>query len=108
MTDNRILRSEDWDRRRRLCKRFGMRAAVVYAGTSPSGGRLIACDQRIRVKTWANAKLGPPLHTVRIGVGTDDYQYQNTDSEWYQGYNTQGEYVIAFQNPRWRDWALIL
>ena len=108
MTDSRIIRIENWDRRRQLCKLFDLRAAVVYAGTAPSGGRLIACDQRLRVKRWANARLGLPLHTVRIGVSTDDYQYLNTGSEWYQGYNTQGEYVIAFQDPKWRDWALIL
>ena len=108
MTDNRIVRIENWDRRRPLCKRFGMRAAVVYEGTNESGGRLVACDQRIRVKTWANAKLGPPLQLIQTGTGTEDRQWVNTRSEWYQGYNDRGEYVIAFQNPRWRDWALLL
>ena len=108
MTDSGIVRIENWDRRFRLCKLFGMRAAVIYEGTSESGGRLVACDQRLRVKSWANAKLGLPLYQLRKGINSDEYEYFNTDSEWYQGYNTQGEYVIAFQNPRWRDWALIL
>ena len=102
MTDSRIIRIENWDKRHRLCKLFDLRSAVVYEGTSLSGRRLVACDQRLRVKNWANAKLGPPCcidwHS----------EYLNTNSEWYQGYNDAGEYVIAFQNPKLRDWALIL
>lgn len=99
---NQILDTPNWDRRYRLCKQFGMRAAIVYAGTRPNGMRMLACDHRLRVKTWANHKLGPPCHR------TWHQQYSNTDSQWYQGYNTQGEYVIAFRDLRIRDWALLL
>jgi len=108
MTDSGIVRIEDWDRRFRLCKLFDLRSAIVYGGTSESGGRIVACDQRLRVKRWANARLGQPVSRHRTGINPDEYEYRNTDSEWYQGYNDAGEYVIAFQDPRWRDWALIL
>lgn len=108
MTDSRIIRAEDWDRRFRLCKLFDMRAAIVYEGTALLGARIVACDQRLRVKQWANTKLGQPVSRLRKGINSDEYQYINTNGEWYQGYNDAGEYVIAFQNPQWRDWALLL
>ena len=102
MTDSRIIRAENWDRRFRLCKLFDLRAAIIYKGTALSGARLVACDQRLRVKSWANHKLGPPCC---MGWHRE---YLNTNSQWYQGYNEQGEYIIAFCNPQWRDWALLL
>jgi hypothetical protein len=96
-----------------------MRAAIVYEGTALLGARIVACDQRLRVKQWANTKLGQPVSRantklgqpvsrLRKGINSDEYQYINTNGEWYQGYNDAGEYVIAFQNPQWRDWALLL
>lgn len=102
MTDNRIIRIEQWDRRRALTKQFGYTAAIVYAGTTACGAKLIACDHRIRVKTWANRRLGPPCHVI----GHQEYVY--TNSPWYQGYTDRGEYVIAFCDAKIRDWALLL
>lgn len=102
MADTEIIRVEQWDRRRKLCKQYGYRAAIIYQGTESSGLRKVACDHRLRVKTWANRKLGPPCHR------TCHQQYENTDSLWYQGYNDRGEYVIAFRDAKIRDWALLL
>lgn len=101
MTQNNIIRTQDLDRRYTLCKTLGYRYTIVYRATEPSGLRTVACYQRLRVKQWANSKFGPPCCTIQ----TDTV---NTDSEWYQGYTSQEEYVIAFRNKQYRDWALLL
>lgn len=101
MTQNNIIRTQDLDRRNTLCKTLGYRYTIVYQGIETSGARTVACDQRLRVKQWANSKFGPPCHTLQ----TDTV---NTDSEWYQGYNSQEEYIIAFRNKQYRDFAILL
>lgn len=108
MTDSQIVRAEQWDRRHLLCKYHGYCAAIVYQGSTPSGGRVVACNQRIRVKTWAAQRYGAPCRLEPRQTVNHKPKLTDTDSEWYQGYNDQGEYVIAFRTPKWRDWALLL
>lgn len=108
MTDNRILRTEDWDRRRPLCKLYGYCAAIVYEGTAENGARVVACTHRIRVKEWAAKRSGSACRLEPKRSPNHTAQLTATDSEWYQGYNKQGEYVIAFRDRKLRDWALLL
>lgn len=110
MMYSRIIRVEQWDRRHKLTKQYGLRAAIVYEGTEPSGRRWVACDHRLRVKQWANQRLGRLCQQIWIRNTQGKYHWitVNSDSEWYQGYNDQGEYVIAFRDRKLRDWALLL
>ena len=101
MTQNNIIRTQDLDRRNTLCKTLGYRYTIVYRGTESSGTRAVACNQRLNVKNWAYKKLGPPCRNY-------DNELINTDSEWYQGFNKQQEYIIAFRQKNHRDFAILL
>lgn len=103
MTQNNIIRTQDLDRRNTLCKTLGYRYTIVYRGTEQSGARTVACNQRLRVKQWANQKLGRPCTKYNL-----EPDLINTDSEWYQGYNKQQEYIIAFRQKNHRDFAILL
>ena len=103
MTKNNVIRTQDLDRRNTLCKTLGYRYAIVYQGTDSKSRRTVACTQRLRVKQWANQKLGPPCTKYNL-----EPELINTDSEWYQGYNSQQEYIIAFRQKQYRDFAILL
>lgn len=98
-----ILKTLDWNRRNRMCKQYGFRAAIVYSHAAPGyGNPMPACKHRLRAKEFLAQRLGPPMHL--------DYskQWRNTDSAWCTYRESDTEYVIAFKDPKLRDWCLLL
>lgn len=100
-----ILRTELWDRRRKLCKQFGFRAAIIYDQPEHSWTAMTApaCEHRLRTKTWLFQKHGSPQFLNHRG------EWINSGSEWLQlRRRDQNEYVIAVKDPRLINWLLLL
>lgn len=99
-----IIRTELWDRRRKLCKLYGFRAAIVY--DQPQRNLDVfaapACDHRLKVKEWLAKRYGQPM--------TQHYtkEWINTQSEWLAYRNQTDEYTIAVKDPKILNWLLLL
>jgi hypothetical protein len=100
-----IIRIENWNRRRELCKQYGFRAAIVFdhVPRTPTYGPA-ACDTRMRIKNWAGTRFGPPM----TRNWSTEPQWLNTDSEWLAYRSDDSEYTVAFKDVKARDWCLLL
>jgi hypothetical protein len=107
MSKSELVKIADWNNARPLCKEFGYRYGLVFAGN-------MACYHRLAVKTWAYSKLGVPAMTVCVLGVTQEHKLENTNSDWFCGFISSGmrkdkdPYYIVFKEKKYRDFALLL
>jgi hypothetical protein len=110
MSKSELVKITDWNNARPLCKEFGYRYSLVFAGNT-------ACYHRLAVKTWAYNKLGI---AAAFKVGFDgagylaqEYELKNDNSDWFCGFiggmrEENDPYYIVFKEKKYRDFALLL
>jgi hypothetical protein len=106
MSKSELVKITDWNNARPLCKEFGYRYGLVFAGNK-------ACYYRLAVKSWAYNKLGFAAMPVRTSQLAQEYELRNSDSDWFCGFidgkfKYKEPYYIVFKEKKYRDFALLL
>jgi hypothetical protein len=103
VTHSNLVRTHNWNKRTFLCREHGWRYGLVFVTNR-------ACMHRLKIKTWATTKLGPPACVMYYSATKE---LHNTSSDWFCGFingrrkNTD-PYYIVFKEKKYRDFALYL
>jgi hypothetical protein len=98
-----IKRTVNWDLDDAMRQQYSFVAGIVYVQPSPSWpAGALACGHRTRVKQWAYQRFGNPAVMVLGEI------HVPTDCEWFAGRTSDDEYTVAFKEPKYRDFALLM
>jgi hypothetical protein len=103
-----IKRTINWDLDDAMRQQYGFVAGIVYAQPSHSIDPTYytrpapACPNILRVKQWAYQRFGNPAVMVLGEI------HVPTDCEWFAGRTSDDEYTVAFKEPKYRDFALLM
>lgn len=93
-----IKRTVNWDLDDAMRQQYGFVAGIVYVHTLSAP----VCMNRTRVKQWAYQRFGNPAVMVLGEI------HVPTDCEWFAGRTSDDEYTVAFKEPKYRDFALLM